>query len=59
MSQFPPIKWTPLTIRNPDRRWWQFWKPRWVWNPGNPIGDLFAEHDRILEDLVWKETSND
>lgn len=20
----------PFFARNPDRRWWQFWKPRWV-----------------------------
>lgn len=28
-------------IANPDRRWWQFWKPRLIENPDPEILQMF------------------
>lgn len=46
-------------VPNPDRKWWQFWKPRyiyqaptenWTKNDVQPINFTFgAHHDRILK----------
>lgn len=55
MTKLPEIAWVPLQIRNPDRRWWQWWKPRQIWNPDIDLGRLIRETDEILADLAGQE----
>ena len=51
MTKLPEIKWTSLLIRNPLRKWWQFWKPRKVVNPEHH--KIFTERLIILSDIEW------
>lgn len=52
-ASLPEITWTPVYIRNPDRRWWQWRKPRRLLNPDLP--PLFEPNDILFEGIIWKE----
>lgn len=51
ITELPKISWTPIYIPNPDRRWYQFWKSRRVFNPDTR--GIFEEANEILNDMVW------
>lgn len=52
-AKLPEAKWTPLTITNPDRRWWQWWKPKRVRNP--EALRHFEDNMRLLDEIKWKQ----
>lgn len=54
----PHTNWKSLRWRNPDRRWWQFWKPRYVLDAREIMG-LFLRHNDILDDLVYTTTKKE
>jgi hypothetical protein len=54
----PETKWTPVYLPNPNRRWWQFWKPRWVFNP-EALPPLFGPNDILVDGIIWKEVPDE
>lgn len=49
----PPVRWTPMSIPNPNRRWWQFWKSRRIINPR--MWSLFFEDTALLEGIPLRK----
>jgi len=54
----PEYRLIPLKVPNPNRRWWQFWKPKFIWNSQHPVADLICEHNKILDELPWTEITD-
>jgi len=52
----PTIKWSLLMVRNPSRKWWQFWRPKKIRardaliNNLTTRNSLYAEMDRRHND---------
>lgn len=45
--------WQPEFIKNPDRRWWQFWKPMKIKNPAYDPRPVEIDIVRKKEVITW------
>ncbi len=53
-TRLPEITWTPIYEKNPGRRWWQVWKPRWTLTSRG--GQMLSRTSDIFDDLPYMLT---
>lgn len=53
MTKLPNTEWFSVYIRNPEKRWWQFWKPQWIFSP--EYKEYILSTNNVMNDFEYLE----